>query len=105
VWLSLHPQVLNNGGIMNNKEKQSEPTPDEFTSYEDAAKFWDTHDKTDYLEAFKTVDVQAELRKRHYEVEVDEDIIEELRKRAQKLGIPVSQLVSEMLRNQISRTA
>jgi hypothetical protein len=90
---------------MNNKEKQSEPIPNEFASYEEAAEFWDTHDTTDYLEAFQTVDVQAELRKRHYEVEVDEDIIEELRSRAQRLGIPVSQLVSEMLRKQISRAA
>ncbi len=95
---------------MNNKKKQSEPIPsepipNEFASYEEAAEFWDTHDTTDYLEAFKTVDVQAELRKRHYEVEVDEDIIEEFRKRAQRLGIPVSQLVSEMLRKQISRAA
>ena len=75
---------------------------------EEAAEFWDTHDThdtTDYLEAFQTVDVQAELRKRHYEVEVDEDIIEELHKRSQRLGIPVSQLVSEMLRKQISRSA
>ncbi|MEW6379122.1 MAG: CopG family antitoxin [bacterium] len=90
---------------MNSKKKQIDPIPDEFASYEEAAEFWDTHDTTDYLEIFQTVDVQGELKKRRYEVEVDEDIIDELHKRAQKLGITVSQLVSEMLRKQILRSA
>ena len=103
--VTITDDILRAAHIMNNIEKQSEPIPDEFASYEEAAEFWDTHDTTDYLEAFQTVDVQAELRKRHYEVEVDEDIIKELRKRSQRLGIPVSQLVSEMLRKQISRAA
>jgi len=105
VSVTITDDILRAAHIMNNIEKQSEPIPDEFASYEEAAEFWDTHDTTDYLEAFQTVDVQAELRKRHYEVEVDEDIIKELRKRSQRLGIPVSQLVSEMLRKQISRAA
>ena len=34
-----------------------------------------THDTTDYPEVFQTVETQAELRRRHYEVEVDEDVI------------------------------
>ena len=33
---------------MNNKQKQIDPLPDEFSSYEEAAEFWDTHDTTDY---------------------------------------------------------
>ena len=32
-------------GIMNNTKKPIEPIPEEFASYEEAAEFWDSHDK------------------------------------------------------------
>lgn len=48
---------------MKDKNQPIEPIPDEFTSYEAAAEFWDTHDTTDYLENFETVSVEVtELR-------------------------------------------
>lgn len=28
---------------MNDKQKQIDPLPEEFSSYEEAAEFWDTH--------------------------------------------------------------
>ena len=90
---------------MKHKKKQVEPIPDEFASYEEAAGFWDTHDTTDYPDAFQTVEVEAELRKRHYEVEIDEDVVNVLKERAQKLGIPLSRLVTDILRKQISQAA
>ena len=90
---------------MNDKKKPVEPIPEEFATYEEAAKFWDTHDTTDYPEAFQTVELQAELRQRHYEIEIDEDIIKVVREQAQKRGMPVRRLVSEMLRQQMTLAA
>ncbi len=90
---------------MRKKSKQIDPIPDEFSSYEEAAEFWDTHDTTDYPDAFQDVDVKAEFRKRHYQVEVDDDIVKALRKQAQKRGISVNRLVNEILRKQISDAA
>ena len=87
---------------MNDKKKHVDPIPDEFASYNEAAEFWDTHDTTDYPEAFRTVEVEAEIRGRHYEVEGDEDMMEVLRERAQKRGVTVSHLVRDLLRQQIS---
>lgn len=86
---------------MNNTTKHVDPVPEEFGSYEEAADFWDTHDTTDYLDLFQTVSVQAELQQRHYEVEIESDIINVLRERAQQSGISVSQLVSQLLRQQV----
>ena len=57
---------------MSDKQKQVDPLPEEFASYEEAAEFWDTHDTTDYSDSFETVAVEAELKRRHYEVEIDE---------------------------------
>ncbi|MBI4641089.1 MAG: hypothetical protein HY731_10360, partial [Candidatus Tectomicrobia bacterium] len=37
------------------KKKRVDPIPEEFSSEEEAAEFWDTHDTTDYPEAFHTV--------------------------------------------------
>lgn len=82
-----------------------DPIPGEFDSYEEAAEFWDTHDTTDYPEAFQTVDVQAEFRARRYEVEVAEDVFRVLQERARKRGVTVSHLVSDMLRQQIPLAA
>lgn len=90
---------------MKNKRKKIESVPAEFASYEEAAEFWDTHDTTDYPDIFKTVEVQTELRKKHYEVEVDEDIIKVLKKKAQELGVPISRLISAMLRKELSQVA
>lgn len=42
-------------------KKQIESTPENFDSYEEAAEFWDTHDTTDYLDEFITVDIPTAL--------------------------------------------
>jgi len=90
---------------MRNKKKHIDPIPEEFANYDEAAEFWDSHDTTDYPEAFKTVKVEAELRRRHYEVEVEAALMKVLRKRAQAKGIPTKRLVNDMLRQQISLAA
>jgi predicted HicB family RNase H-like nuclease len=83
---------------MNDKQKQIDPLPEEFASYEEAAEFWDTHDTADYLDSFETVPVEAKLKRRRYEVEIDEELMKSLTDQAQKRGIGVNQLVSEMLK-------
>lgn len=90
---------------MNDKQKQVESLPEEFASYEEAADFWDAHDTTDYLEDFETVAVTAELKRRRFEVEVDEDLMKVLHAQARKRGIAVNHLVSEMLREKIRSAA
>jgi hypothetical protein len=87
---------------MSKRNKPRKPVPKEFSSYEEAAEFWDSHDTTDYPDAFEDVVVNAELRKCHYEVEVDEDLMKVLRKKAQKLGVSTSRLASDLLRREIS---
>lgn len=84
------------------KQKQIDPIPDEFSSYEEAAEFWDTHDTTDYPDAFRTVEVKSELRQRHYEVEIDSDVIKKLRARAKRKRVSLGNLASDLLRQQLS---
>ncbi|HEX8097433.1 MAG TPA: CopG family antitoxin [Pyrinomonadaceae bacterium] len=90
---------------MSDRQKQIDPLPEEFKSYEEAAEFWDTHDTTDYLDSFETVAVEAGLKRRRYEVEIDEELMKALSERAQERGVAVSELVTEMLREKIRPAA
>ena len=84
------------------KKKQINPIPEEFASYEEAAEFWDTHDTTDYPNAFRTVEVQSELRKRRTEIEIDADVVKLLRAQARLKGVAPSHLASDILRRQLT---
>ena len=91
---------------MPNSGKRVDPIPDEFATYEDAAAFWDTHDTTDYPEAFQSVDVEeVALRQRRYEVEIDEDVVRMLQEQARKRALPISRLASDLLRKQLLPTS
>ena len=91
---------------MPNSGKRVDPIPDEFATYEDAAAFWDTHDTTDYPDAFQTVEVEeVALRQRRYEVEIDEDVVRMLQEQARKRDLPLSRLASDLLRQQLLPTA
>ena len=91
---------------MPNSGKRVDPIPDEFATYEDAAAFWDTHDTTDYPDAFQTVEVEeVTLRQRRYEVEIDEDVLRMLQEHARQREIPISRLASDLLRQQLLPTS
>ncbi len=89
------------------EKRNVDPLPDEFSSYEEAAEFWDSHDTTDYPDAFakEPVEVRAAFRRRHFEVEVDEDLFGTLRQRARETGISVRRLVGELLRQQLAASS
>jgi hypothetical protein len=61
------------------KKKLVDPIPEEFTTYQDAAEFWDTHDTTRYPDTFRTVKVTSKFRHRDYEILIAPDIAEALR--------------------------
>ena len=86
---------------MDDKQKQIDEIPEDFASLEEAVEFWDAHDTTDYLEHFETVQVQAKLKKRRFEVEIDADLMPALSKQAHNRGVQISRLVSDLLREKI----
>ena len=86
-------------------KKQVDPTPEHFGSYEAAAEFWDTHDTTDYLDEFRTVEVTSELRVRHFAVEIEEDVAKILQDKAKQQGISIGHLASDLLRQQLQVAA
>jgi len=88
---------------MSDRKKVIDPLPEEFATYAEVAEFWDTHDTTDYPDAFRTVEMEAsELRHRHYEVEIEADLVQTLWEQAQKSGETISHVVSAILRQQLN---
>lgn len=57
------------------KKAKIDTIPEEFPSYEAAADFWDSHDTTDYPEAFRTVPVVGQFRGRRFEIEIEGDVV------------------------------
>jgi len=92
-------------GIVEKKvsiRKKTNPIPQEFSDYEEAAEFWDSHDTTEYLQDSRPVKVVSEFRGRHYEIEIDENVALALRKAARQKGITPSRLASDLLRQRLT---
>jgi hypothetical protein len=83
--------------------KKNEPIPEQFASYEEAAEFWDSHDTTDYPEAFKDVEIEACLRRKRFEIEIDPDVVLALQIAAKDRGITISRLASDLLKHDLAR--
>jgi len=82
-------------------ERKTDPIPEEFGSYEEAARFWDSHDTTDYPGCFQTVKVVSELKGRHYEIQIEPDVMEKLQRRARRRRVKLSHLANSLLRQQL----
>ena len=81
--------------------KKLEKIPEEFKTYEEAADFWDTHDSTDYLDNLEEIEVDIDVQKKHYLLEVDMQIAEKIQESARKKGISASSLANELLYKQL----
>jgi hypothetical protein len=90
---------------MSDKLKQIDTIPEEFSSYEEAAEFWDTHYTTDFPDEFETIEAEVQLQKRRYEVEIDADLIPALTKQAHERGVAVKNVVSDLLREKLRPAA
>jgi hypothetical protein len=82
-------------------KKSIDPLSEEFASYDEAARFWDNHDTTDYPGAFRTVKVVSELRNRHYEIPIAPDVVRALRARARRKRVTLGHLASDLLRQRL----
>jgi len=87
---------------MTSKKKPVDPIPEEFSNYEEASEFWDSHDTTEYLADSRPVKAISELRERHFEIEIEPAVAAVLRKEAKRRGVTPGHLASELLRQRLS---
>ena len=86
---------------MPSEDRHTDPLPEEFKSLEEAAEFWDTHSITDYEEFLEPVEIDVDIRRRHFEIEVDEETFLALREVARKERKPMKELASEILKRRL----
>lgn len=86
---------------MPDTDRNLDPLPDEFKSEDEAAEFWDTHNITDYEEFLEPVDLEVDLKRRHFEIEIDEESFVALQDTAKKQHKAVKELASEILKEKL----
>jgi hypothetical protein len=84
------------------KPRRIEPIPKEFSSEEKAGGFWDSHDTTDYPEAFSDVKVEVDLKGRKFGIDIDQDVMEMLLEKAKKAHTRIGPLASRLLRKELT---
>ena len=86
---------------MQSTDKEIDPLPEEFTSEDEAEEFWSTHSITDYEEFLEPIDLEMDLKRRHFEIEIDQESFQALCASAKKHHKPVKQLASEILKEKL----
>jgi predicted DNA binding CopG/RHH family protein len=87
------------------REPAKKPRIPTFSSLEEEAEFWDTHDTTDYEEEFKPVKVRFAKNLSHVlALRLDQQTLEELREQARKKGIGPTTLARMWIRERLQRS-
>jgi len=76
--------------------------PERFTSLEEAAQFWDTHDSADYEEHMRDVDCEVNIKRRTYLVSLESELYRKLRVIAKERGVKPETLVNLWLQEKAS---
>jgi hypothetical protein len=85
------------------EQKKIDPLPESFESEEATGEFWDTKSLTDYEEQLEAADdVTFDVRERVFEVQVAEDVFKKLQQQAASLQQPLSKIVDEILRKELT---
>ena len=86
---------------MPNTNRSTDPLPDEFSSDQEAADFWERHSLSEYEEFLEPADLDVAIQRRHFEIEVDQECFQALRETARKEQKPIKQLASEILKQKL----
>jgi len=84
------------------KTNKQDELPETFASYDEAGDFWDKHDSADYQEHLIPVKASIRVDRRHFEVEVDEDVVKALTRLGRSRRKAPSLVANELLRKELA---
>jgi hypothetical protein len=91
---------------MQKSNRERDPVPEEFANIEEAARFWDDHDLTDYEDVWHEVNFKVNVsRTQGPTVELEPAIADEVAKRARAEKTSIDRLVNRVLRDFLGRAA
>jgi hypothetical protein len=83
-----------------------DPIPEEFSSIEQAAAFWETHDLTDYEDVWHDAGLRVNLKRAERRtIELEPQIADEFTKLARAKRTSLGNLVNRALKDYLKRTA
>ncbi len=82
-------------------KKSIDPLPGTFSSLEEAGEFWDTHSTSDYEDFLEQVDMTIDIKRRHFEIEIDKESFLALNAYAKKVNKPIKILASNILKEKL----
>lgn len=80
----------------------ADPLPDSFATEEEAGEFWDAHSTMDYSEFLEPADDVIEIRRRVFEVQIEEDVYCGLQEQARSVHQSVPDVVDQLLRKTLA---
>jgi hypothetical protein len=78
----------------NTKVKRPDPLPEHFSSLDEAAEFWDSHDSADYEQHLRHVECEVDIQRRVCLVSLDTDLYRRVSAIAQARGVSAETLVN-----------
>ncbi len=79
--------------------------PDNFASLEDFWGFWDTHSSADYEDVMEAVVIEPDLSSSKVYCPVAKDVLNQVRKQAQRQGVSAETLVNLWLQERLCAAA
>jgi hypothetical protein len=89
---------------MKKNKRKIAPIPEQFTSFEELADFWETHDLTDYEDQLKEVKYKIALKPtRQFVVTLSDELTKIMRRVVQREGVSMQTLVNLWVKERLQQ--
>ena len=90
---------------MARNETTRDPVPQEFSTLEEAANFWDTHDLTDYEDIWTEVEIQVQLDPSRLNIRLDPQVAQKIVVQAEQQHVSPDVFVNQVLKEYLEKQA
>lgn len=86
-------------------KKSRDPLSKHFSSLEEAAEFWDTHDSGEYEEFMEDVKCEFDIKKTTHLISIDGILYDKVRAIAKKKRVPADKLLTRWIEEKLRSAA
>ena len=89
---------------MARSRKKSDAIPEHFTSIEEAAEFWDSHDLGDYWDLTREAEFDVDIQRRVFLAALEPELAKRLSACAHKQGVSAETLINVWLSEKLAES-
>ena len=86
-------------------KKDRDPVPEHFSTLDEAAGFWDSHDLADYWNQTSETNFEVDLQRRVFLTALEPELAKKLANRAHKEGVSTETLINVWLTQKLGEGA